>query len=245
MRGSAMPFLIYETVHGSRAYGLEIPGSDTDTKGVLVPDARVLLGWRGGPEQEEPTTERVLYDVRKLFRLAAACNPTVIELLFTDPADHLTATSAGERLLAHRHAFLSRRAGDSFGRYGLAQCTASARTGAGCCNRRGRSRPARRSGCLTGPRSPATRKERPWPWSRTTSWRAPCRRASWTCWTASGATAARCANGSSTRPGSASATRRAPRWRARTATTRNMRCTCCASCAWPRRSCVPAKSTCA
>jgi hypothetical protein len=63
----------------------------------------------------------VLYEIRKLFRLAAASNPTVIEILFTDPADHVTVTPEGRRLLDRRRDFLSRMAGESFGKYGLAQ----------------------------------------------------------------------------------------------------------------------------
>jgi predicted nucleotidyltransferase len=113
--------VVYETVYGSRAYGLDGPASDRDLRGVFVGPRLALHGYRPPPEQVEPAPERVLYDVRKLFRLAAACNPTVIEMLFTDASDHITVTPAGERLLALRRAFLSRRAGGSFGRYGLAQ----------------------------------------------------------------------------------------------------------------------------
>jgi hypothetical protein len=113
--------VIYETVHGSRAYGLATSVSDTDRRGVFVPAPIAFLGYGDVPEQLEPAPERVLYDIRKFFRLAAACNPTLIEVLFTDPADHLVVTPVGARLLERRADFLSRRAGDSFGRYGLAQ----------------------------------------------------------------------------------------------------------------------------
>jgi uncharacterized protein len=115
------PTVIFETVYGSRAYGLAGADSDLDRRGVFVGSAEDFHGYLESPEQIEPESERVLYDIRKLFRLAAACNPTVIEMLFTEEADHLTVTAAGRRLLARREAFLSRRAGASFGRYGLAQ----------------------------------------------------------------------------------------------------------------------------
>jgi hypothetical protein len=117
----AEPTVIFETVHGSRAYGLATESSDTDRRGVFVPPAIAFLGFVEGPDQIEPSAERVLYEIRKLFRLAAACNPTVIEVLYTDPSDHLTVTREGRRLLERRSEFLSRLAGDSFGRYGLAQ----------------------------------------------------------------------------------------------------------------------------
>jgi len=113
--------VIFETMHGSRAYGLATESSDTDLRGVFVPPAIDLHGFHGAPDQMEPSPERVLYEIRKFFRLAAACNPTVIETLFTDPADHVTVSLEGRQLLDRRSEFLSRLAGDSFGKYGLAQ----------------------------------------------------------------------------------------------------------------------------
>jgi predicted nucleotidyltransferase len=113
--------VIFETVHGSRAYGLATEASDTDLRGVFVPPAIAFLGFVETPDQLEPSAERVLYEIRKLFRLAAASNPTVIEVLYTDAADHVTVSAEGRLLLDRRGEFLSRLAGESFGKYGLAQ----------------------------------------------------------------------------------------------------------------------------
>jgi predicted nucleotidyltransferase len=113
--------IILETVHGSQAYGLATAASDVDRKGVFVGDFPAFLGYRPWPEQVELTPDHTLYDIRKFFTLAAACNPTVIEVLFTLDADRTAVTAEGELLLARRGEFLSRRAGDSFGRYGLSQ----------------------------------------------------------------------------------------------------------------------------
>jgi uncharacterized protein len=113
--------VILETVYGSRAYGLAGPGSDCDRRGVFVPPPETVHGYLPGAEQVEPEAERVLYDVRKFFRLAAASNPTILEVLFTEPSDHLRVEPPGRRLLEARPAFLSKRAGASFGQYGLAQ----------------------------------------------------------------------------------------------------------------------------
>lgn len=118
---TAEPTVIFETVHGSRAYGLATESSDTDRRGVFVPDRAAFTGYRPEPDQLEPSPERVLYEIRKLFRLAAQCNPTVIEVLYTEPSDHVSVSPEGQRLLGRRGEFLSRLAGDSFGRYGLAQ----------------------------------------------------------------------------------------------------------------------------
>ena len=124
MAGTALPLgsrLIYETVHGSRAYGLSREDSDIDVRGVIVGPGSWYHGFRGGPEQVEESPDHVLYEIRKFFRLAAAANPTALELLWTEPEDHRVVARSGERLLAERGAFLSRRVAESFGKYALSQ----------------------------------------------------------------------------------------------------------------------------
>lgn len=113
--------VIFETIHGSRAYGLATASSDTDFRGVFVPAPIAFAGYVERAEQLETSPERVVFEIRKFFRLAAVCNPAAIEVLFTDPEDHIVVTAEGTRLLERRREFLSRLAGDSFGKYGLAQ----------------------------------------------------------------------------------------------------------------------------
>jgi uncharacterized protein len=115
------PFVIFETIHGSTAYGLARAGSDVDVKGVIIGPAAWYLGWNGGPEQIDLSPDHVRYEIRKFFRLAVDANPTVLELLWTRPEDHRVVGPAGERLLAARQGFLSQRVADRFGRYALAQ----------------------------------------------------------------------------------------------------------------------------
>lgn len=115
------PIVIYETVHGSTAYGLARPGSDIDVKGILVGPAPWYLGWAGGPAQIELSADHVRYEIRKFFRLAADANPTVLELLWTSEEHHVTVTATGRRLLDARDAFLSQRVAERFGRYALGQ----------------------------------------------------------------------------------------------------------------------------
>ena len=113
--------LIYETVHGSNAYGLASEDSDLDLKGVIVGAPHWYHGFRSVPEQVELSKDHVLYEVRKFFRLATAANPTIIELLWTEPSDHRVASAQGEKLLEHRAEFLSTRVQETFVGYALSQ----------------------------------------------------------------------------------------------------------------------------
>jgi predicted nucleotidyltransferase len=113
--------VIYETVHGSRAYGLAREGSDLDVKGVVVGPRAWYLGWVGGPDQVTLSDDHVRYELRRFIRLAATANPTVLELLWTESSDHLIVTSAGERLLRERDRFLSKRIAARFGGYAQSQ----------------------------------------------------------------------------------------------------------------------------
>ena len=116
-----MPTLIFQTLHGSRAYGLARPGSDTDIKGVIVGPARWYFGFSPAPEQLELSADHVHYELRKFMRLAAANNPSVLEVLFAHEDDHRVVTKTGERLLAARPTILSKRTADTFGGYALSQ----------------------------------------------------------------------------------------------------------------------------
>ena len=115
------PVPIFETVHGSQAYGLARPGSDTDRKGVVVGPRRWYLGVRPGPEQLELSPDHVRYDVRKFLRLVGRANPTVLETLFTDPEHHEVVAPAGARLLEERERFVTRRVAQTFAGYAMGQ----------------------------------------------------------------------------------------------------------------------------
>jgi predicted nucleotidyltransferase len=115
--------IIYETLHGSHAYGLNTPESDNDYKGVAIPPKEYFTGYLNRfeqLEQREPD-DRVIYDIRKFFKLAANCNPNIIEVLFCDDSEVVTITKEGEELRACRDYFLSKKARYTFLGYAFAQ----------------------------------------------------------------------------------------------------------------------------
>jgi predicted nucleotidyltransferase len=124
--------LVYLVNHGSHAYGLAVPESDRDVKGVLVAPTEIFIGYTTGFEQSINNQkladyvrlgeiDSVVYGLQKFFKLASDCNPNIIELLWVDEDDVLFSTTAGSEIRDHRDLFLSLRARFTFAGYAHAQ----------------------------------------------------------------------------------------------------------------------------
>lgn len=108
--------------HGSHAFGTNIEGSDEDFKGIAIPPKDYFFGFQHVFEQAEgKDPDCVIYDLRKFMRLAADCNPSIVEVLYVDEADLLLCTDAGHRLREARSLFLSRKAKHTFSGYATSQ----------------------------------------------------------------------------------------------------------------------------
>lgn len=115
---------IFLTLHGSRAFGTNTPESDEDFKGICVPPLEYYLGFDKHFEQAEfkrPNPDIVIYEITKFFRLAADCNPSIIEILFTDPAEHIFSSWIMPDIIRCRQKFLSRKARHTFSGYAMSQ----------------------------------------------------------------------------------------------------------------------------
>ena len=114
---------IFLTVHGSQAYGTNIPGSDIDVKGLCVPPTRNYFGFRKNFEQAESSDpyDMVVYSLKKFFSLAANTNPNILEILNTDPEDWIMSHPIFEKLYRKRHLFLSKKARYTFSGYAFSQ----------------------------------------------------------------------------------------------------------------------------
>lgn len=108
--------------HGSHAYGTNVATSDEDFKGVAIAPKEVYLGFNSKFEQQElKDPDTVVYDIRKFFTLAAACNPNIIEVLHTDPEDHLLINPTGAKIFEAKDKFLSKRVRYTFAGYARSQ----------------------------------------------------------------------------------------------------------------------------
>lgn len=117
------PRTLFLTAHGSHAYGTNLPTSDRDYKGFGVAPARYYLGYAKRWEQAEfkGDPDMVVYNINKFFTLAADCNPSIIEVLFTDPSDHQIVHPLGQKVLAARELFISKKAKHTFSGYAVSQ----------------------------------------------------------------------------------------------------------------------------
>ncbi|MFI6290694.1 DNA polymerase beta superfamily protein [Nonomuraea sp. NPDC050790] len=120
-RGSVLgDDLILSVVVGSRGYGLDVAGSDTDRRGVFVAPTQAFWRLDKPPTHRDgPLPEQFSWEVERFCVLALEANPTVLECLWTPLVEVITPF--GERLRGMRRAFLSERARQTFWGYAEAQ----------------------------------------------------------------------------------------------------------------------------
>ena len=112
--------VVLRVVVGSRAYGLDEPGSDTDLRGVYLPPAALHWSLVGVPEQlENPERDEVYWELQKFLALALKANPNILECLYTPRVEF--AAPVGEELLAMRDAFLSKLVYQTYSGYVMSQ----------------------------------------------------------------------------------------------------------------------------
>ncbi|WP_375417413.1 DNA polymerase beta superfamily protein [uncultured Hymenobacter sp.] len=111
--------ILFEAVSGSRAYGTNLPHSDTDLKGVFVLPEDQFFGLDYVPQIANETNDEVFYELRRFVELLLKNNPTALELLGT-PADCIVYQHP---LFAQFQAenFLSKLCRQSFAEYAVAQ----------------------------------------------------------------------------------------------------------------------------
>jgi predicted nucleotidyltransferase len=113
--------------HGSHAYGLATPTSDLDLKGVCIEPRDYHFGFLKTFEQHEAMCsnghpeDKVIYSLRKFMRLAADCNPNIIEVLHGADEDIIKMDEFGEWLRDIKDEFISKKAKFTFSGYAHAQ----------------------------------------------------------------------------------------------------------------------------
>lgn len=114
--------IIFETITGSKLYGTDISGSDTDTKGVCILDKKEYNGFLNRFEQyNDPNKDTEIYDIRKAFRLMANANPNMYDLLFAPKKFWLKQSKSWNNIYRNRYEFLSKKARHTYAGYAFSQ----------------------------------------------------------------------------------------------------------------------------
>lgn len=82
----ARGLILLEALSGSHAYGLSLPTSDIDIRGVFILPQDVLYGLGYTEQVADPKNDVVFYELGRYVELLAKNNPTMLELLAV-PAD--------------------------------------------------------------------------------------------------------------------------------------------------------------
>lgn len=103
--------VLLEGIVGSTAYGFAHAGSDIDRLGVFAAPTHAFFGLTR-PKESHVTTEPdyTWHEIGKWCRLALACNPTAMELVWLPRELYDTMTPFGHELIGIRDAFLSVKA---------------------------------------------------------------------------------------------------------------------------------------
>jgi uncharacterized protein len=74
-------WLIFESIVGSKAYGLDTATSDTDIRGVFVLPKDLFYSLEYVPQVSNESNDIVYYELRRFIELLAKNNPNIMELL--------------------------------------------------------------------------------------------------------------------------------------------------------------------
>lgn len=145
--------VLFKTLTGSHAYGLNTPQSDMDYRGIFYRPMQEQLSLKQQPDEVGDDKQDVkFYSLRKFFELASDCNPNIIELLFMPPECVRVMTPAMERIIAARSLFVSRKAKHTFSGYAYAQIKKAKGQNKWVNNPQPETRPAKEDFCWFIPR---------------------------------------------------------------------------------------------
>lgn len=118
----AEKYLIFKCLAGSHSYGTNIESSDVDTRGLFIAPPENILSCIQSIEQVcDDKNDETIFELRKFMKLAAECNPNIIELLATDECNIQFISWPMIELRKNLHLFISKKARHSFSGYAVSQ----------------------------------------------------------------------------------------------------------------------------
>lgn len=117
LRGQKL--ILFECISGSRAYGLERSGSDTDIRGLFVLPKTQFYGLTYLPQISDASQDVVFYELRRFVDLLYKNNPNLLEMLHM-PADCILYKHRSFDRLEPEF-FLSKHCRNTFAGYAMTQ----------------------------------------------------------------------------------------------------------------------------
>lgn len=90
------PYLLFESISGSRSHNLATETSDTDIKGIFYLPKDLFYGLEYTPQVSNETNDIVYYELGRFIELLCASNPNILELL-----------NSPEHVVIYRHPLMS------------------------------------------------------------------------------------------------------------------------------------------
>lgn len=113
--------IIFESIVGSKLYGLSTPSSDTDIKGIYKFPLDIILKRNFQDQVSDDTNDQTFYEVGRFLHLATQANPNILELLYAPDEFILKSGIEYELIREHRDAFLTKSIKNSLGGYAISQ----------------------------------------------------------------------------------------------------------------------------
>lgn len=113
--------LIYNTISGSKSYGLDVPTSDTDIRGIYLQPNRYLLSYGYKELVNDEKNDIVYYELNRFVTLLTQNNPNIIEMLYVPEDKILHFNKKIQPLYDHRDDFLTKKIHLTFGGYAISQ----------------------------------------------------------------------------------------------------------------------------
>jgi len=111
--------IIFECISGSRAYGLDLPQSDTDIRGVFILPKEMYYSMYYVDQISNPSNDIVFYELTKFLTLCAKNNPNILEILYVSEEYVLHEHPIFEEIRSFP--FLSKKCKQSFANYAYTQ----------------------------------------------------------------------------------------------------------------------------
>lgn len=100
--------ILFKVVSGSKVYGMDVEGSDTDIKGVYIQDPGNIIRYGYVPHYRE-NKDTEYYELHRYMQLLSSSNITAVEMLFTPENFVLTMRDEFLPIIKNRMEFVTKQ----------------------------------------------------------------------------------------------------------------------------------------